>query len=482
MRFARHLPLLGRAVSIVALAGVLAVPISGQLADASSHREAPLISNDPAADDTDMYVFRSPDAPNTVTAIMNVWPYAAPAGGPNWQRFDENVLYSMHITQDGRNTESMRLDFRFRTDTRSGGTFLLNTGPVASIDDPNLNVRQFYSVDLVSRGRTTRLADNVPVAPPNVGVGSFPNYDAVANQAITAIPGIPGGKVFAGPRDDPFFVDLGATFDLLQIRPGAPGNKGGGIDALAGYNVLSVAVQLPISAVANSNCDVNNPADMNCVVGMWVTTSRQRTRVLEGESAPSVSGDWVQVSRLSAALVNEVVVPLAFKDVFNASEPKNDNPRFLGAVTDPEAGRLLNALYGLNVPPAPRNDLVTIFLTGIPGLNQPPGVNPAEIAHLNLATPVSASPNRMGVLGGDNQGYPNGRRLGDDVVDISLQAVAGGTPFTPAFNVAPNNQLGDGVDANDKPYLTSFPYVASPWPGYNGKQVAPATGAASSGQ
>src|SRR5436305_12899812 len=206
MHFGRHLPLLGRAVSIVALAGVLAVPIAGNFAGASSHREAPLISNDPAADDTDMYVFRSPDAPDTVTAIMNVWPYAAPAGGPNWQRFDDNVLYSMHITQDGRNTESIRLDFRFRTDVRSGNTFLLNTGPVSSIDDPNLNVRQFYSVDLVTSAGTTRIADNVPVAPPNVGVASFPNYDAVAAQAITATSGVPGGTVFAGPRDAPFLL------------------------------------------------------------------------------------------------------------------------------------------------------------------------------------------------------------------------------------------------------------------------------------
>ncbi len=451
---------------VLALAAILAVPLVGQLVGASSHREAPLISQDPAADITDMYVFRSPDAPETVTAIMNVWPYAQPNGGPNWYRFDENVRYSMNVTQDGGNEEDLRLDFRFRTDVRNGNTFLLNTGPVMSLDDPNLNVRQFYSVDLVAGGRTTRLGENIPVAPPNVGPKSFPDYDLVANQAITPIPAIPGGKVFAGPRDDPFFVDLGATFDLLTIRPGAPGNTGGGVDALSGYNVLSIAVQLPISAVVRPACTLSNSSDMNCVVGMWVTTSRPSTRVLRGEEAPTTSGDWVQISRLSAALVNEVVVPLAFKDVFNASEPKNDAPRFVPVVTDPEAARLLQALYGLDVPPAPRNDLVTIFLTGIPGLNQPPNVQGAEIAHLNLAVPVSAQPNRMGVLGGDNQGYPNGRRLGDDVVDISLQAVAGGTPFTPAFNKAPNNQLGDGVDANDKPFLATFPYVAAPYAGF----------------
>lgn len=464
-----------RIVALVALAALIAVPAVGHFAGASSHREAPLISQDPAADLTDMYVFRSPDAPDTVTAIMNVWPYGAPDGGPNWFRFDDNVRYSMNITQDGGNEADVRLDFWFKTVTQNGNTFLLNTGPVMSLDDPNLNVRQFYSVDLVAGGATTRIAENLPVAPPNVGAASFPNYDTVAAQAMVSVPGLAGWKMFAGPRDDPFFVDL-SLFDLLTIRPGAPGNAGGGVDSLAGYNVPTIAVQLPTSTVVRPACNLSNPTDMNCVVGMWTTTSRQSTRVLNGEMPPTNQGDWVQVSRLSAALVNEVIVPLAFKDVFNASEPKNDG-RFLSVVTDPEPARLLKALYGLDVPPTPRNDLVTIFLTGIPGLNQPPDVQPAEIAHLNLAVPVTANPNRMGVLGGDNQGYPNGCRLGDDVTDISLQAVAGGTPFTATQNKAPNNQLGDGVNQNDKPFLRSFPYVASPHQGsdYQQRRVEPRT-------
>lgn len=452
-----------QAVALVALAAVLVIPGAGYFAGASSHREAPLISQDPAADITDMYVFRSPDAPDTVTAVMNVWPFGHPDGGPNWYRFDDNVRYSMNITQDGGNEADVRLDFWFKTTTQNGNTFLLNTGPVRSLDDANLNVRQWYSVDVVAGGTATTIAENLPVAPPNVGAASFPDYDSVAAQAIVEVPGMHGWKLFAGPRDDPFFVDLN-LFDLLSIRPGPPGNRGGGIDSLAGTNVLTIAVQAPISAVVRPACNMGNPADVNCVVGMWTTTSRQATRVLNGEAAPTFDGPWVQVSRLSAALVNEVVVPLAFKDVFNASEPKNDG-RFLSVVTDPEPARLLKAIYGLDVPPTPRNDLVTIFLTGIPGLNQPPDVQPAEIAHLNLAVPVTANPNRMGVLGGDNQGYPNGRRLADDVTDISLQAVAGGTPFTAAQNVAPNNQLGDGVDQNDKPFLSTFPYVASPHQG-----------------
>ena len=450
--------------TLAVTAGLLMGTVVAPFVGASSHREAPLISNDPAADTTDMYVFRSPDAPNTVTAIMNVWPFGLPEQGPNWYLFDPNVRYSMHITQDGGNTEDVRLDFRFRTEIR-GELPLLNGGPITSLDDPEFLTRQFYSVDLVAGGQTTRLGENLPVPPPNIGPKTTPNYDQLASAAVVNIPSIPGGKVFAGPRDDPFFIDIGAAFDLLTIRPGAPGNMGGGLDNLAGYNVLSIAVQLPISAVVRPQCDINNPADMNCVVGMWITTSRQATRVLRGEEAPTASGDFVQVARQSAALVNELVVPTAMKDAFNASQPAND-ARFLPLVQDPIPAKLLNQLAGVPIPPAPRADIVTIFLTGIPGLNQPPDVQPAEIAHLNLAVPVTAQPNRLGVLGGDNQGYPNGRRLADDVTDITLRAAVGGTPFTPEFNVAPNNQLGDGVNQNDRPFLSSFPYVAAPHQGF----------------
>ncbi len=238
-----------------------------------------------------------------------------------------------------------------------------------------------------------------------------------------------------------------------------------GVDYLAGYNVLSIAVQVPIAAVARPECNLNDPSDMNCVVGMWITTSRPTTRVLRGESPPTSEGDFVQVSRMSAALVNELIVPTGMKDAFNASDPKNDG-RFLGLVQDPLPAQLLHQLFNLDVPPAPRDDIVTIFLTGIPGLNQPPNVQPAEIAHLNLAVPVSPNPNRLGLLGDDKQGYPNGRRLIDDVTDISFRASAGGTPFTPEFNKAPNNQLSDGVADNDVPFLPRFPYVAPPHDGF----------------
>jgi LysM repeat protein len=456
---------LARLGALVASAALLAVPLAAPFSGASSHREAPLISNDPAADITDMYVFRSPDAPDTVTAVMNVWPFQFPEGGPNWYLFDPAVRYSFHITNDGDADEEIRVDFRFRTETRNPNTWLYNTGPVNNLDDETLNQRQFYSVDLVAGGQTTRLGEDLPVAPFNVGPKSFPNYERVANQAIVNIPSIPGGKVFVGPRDDPFYIDIGAAFDLLNIRR-PPGNQGGGVDNLAGYNVNSLVLQVPIAAIVRPECNLGDPTDMDCVVGMWLTTSRPAQRVLRGEDAPETRGDLVQVSRLSAALVNELVVPRQFKDVFNASDPKNDE-RFLAVVQDPEPARNINQIFGIAVPPAPRQDIVTIFLTGIPGLNQPPDVEPAEIAHLNLAVPVNPQPNRMGLLGGDMQGYPNGRRLGDDVTDILLQASAGGTPFTPDFNVAPNNQLGDGVNQNDRPFLNTFPYLALPHSGFD---------------
>ena len=448
-------------------AGLLFGSLASPLATASSHREGPLISQDPAADTTDMYVFRSPDAPDTVTAIMNVWPFGEPAGGPNWFLFDPNVRYSMHFTNDGDADEEIRLDFRFRTEIR-GNLPLLNGGPVTSLDDPNLLTRQFYSVDLVAGGQTTRLGENLPVPPPNIGPKSLPNgYAPIAEQAVKEF-GLGGGargKVFAGPRDDPFFVDLGAAFDLLNADRGIPVGARPGFDYLAGYNVLSIAVQVPIGAVVRPECNLNDPADMDCVVGMWITTSRPATRVLRGENPPTTEGDWVQVSRLSAALVNELVVPTGSKDVFNASDPKNDG-RFLGLVQDPIPAKLLQSLFNLDVPPAPREDIVTIFLTGVPGLNQPPNVQPAEIAHLNLAIPVSHEPSPLGLLGGDKQGYPNGRRLADDVTDITLRAAAGGTPFTPQYDKAPNNQLSDGVDHNDRPFLPTFPYLATPHEGF----------------
>lgn len=451
------------------LAAVIGLTVLAQSnlpnAGASSHREAPLISQDPAADATDFYMFVSPDKPDTVTMIANYNPFEDPAGGPNFYHFGDDVLYRINIDNNADAKPDIWYDFQFTTTTKNPATFLYNTGPITSTLSPNLNVAQTYSVTLYKSDAVTGtvIGKDLQVPPNNVGPASTPNYDALAQSAVYDLNGT---QVFAGQRDDPFFVDLGATFDLLTIRPGAPGNKGGGNDDLAGANVQTIAIQVPISQLT---------APPRTGLGGWTTAYRRGTRVLDGKGGQTGSGDWVQVSRLDLPLVNEVVVPLAFKDYWNASLPEGD-AIFLDGVTKPEVPKLLTALYGLKVPPEPRNDLVAIFLTGIPGLNQPNDVKPAALLRLNTATPpASFSPsngtamffgNRCGVLGGDNAGFPNGRRLSDDVVDIALQAMAGGTPFTPEFNVAPNNQLGDGVDENDVPFLATFPYVAPPHSGF----------------
>ena len=465
-----------RAVAVVATAALLAVALVPPLSGASSHREAPMISQDPAADATDFYAFRSPDAPTTATLIANYYPFQDPAGGPNFYRFGDDVLYRINVDDNGDNVVDQMFDFRFTTVVRSGNTFLYNTGAVNSLNDPNLNIYQTFTVTRTySNGNSSQICSGI-VPPNNIGPKSTPNYAALAaSSVVTCTDGI---KAFAGQRDDPFYADLGATFDLLTIRPGAPGNKGGGKDDLSGYNVLSIALQIPIAKLTNNGVAPTDPAADFAVIGTWTTSYRQATRVLNGNGTVTGSGNWVQVSRLGAPLVNEVVVPVGAKDLWNSSQPSGDG-QFLAGVTDPEAARLLKAIYGIDIPPTPRNDLVAIFLTGIPGLNKPQYVKASEELRLNLATPVTATPNRMGVLGGDNQGFPNGRRLGDDVIDIALQAVAGGTPFTPAQNKSPNNQLGDGVNANDVPFLGSFPYVGTPGQGfdhtYPGHRLEPVT-------
>ena len=444
---------------------------------ASSHREAPMITEDPTADATDVYVFRSPDAPNTVTLVANYVPFAASQGGPNFFRFSDNVLYEILIDNNGDAKEDVTYQFRFRTETRNGNTFLYNTGQITSIDDADLNVRQFYTVTRVEgnrrSGTSRQIGGTFQVAPWNVGPRSTPNYDAnLATPAIGTLPNN-GGRVFAGPRDDPFFVDLGSVFDLLALRPiqtlhliNQPGNAAG-VDGLKGYNVMSIVLQVPIADV------VQNAS--NQIIGVWSTASRSRVTVrapgltpVQNISAPT------QVSRLGMPLVNEVVVPLAFKDFFNSSEPSGDlplfnaNETFRNRVLDPETAKLVPVLYpGVTVPAAPRNDILSVFLTGLDGLNKPANVVPAEMIRINLGTPVTASPNRLGALAGDNGGFPNGRRLADDIVDIELRVVAG--VLVANFNKEPNNLLTDGVDANDKLFLTSFPYLASPHQGYESK-------------
>jgi hypothetical protein len=322
------------------------------------------------------------------------------------------------------------------------------------------------------------------VPPSNVGPKSTPNYESLSNAAIRSVG--TDAKVFAGQTDDAFFVELGGLFDLLTIRK-LPGNAGGGVDGLKGYNAQSIALQVPINQLTKNKTKPTQVSDPNAVVGVWSTTSRRTTTVLRAEdpNATRSDGNWVQVSRLGMPLVNEVVNPLVAKDVWNYSKPRND-AQFGNYVANPELARLLNGLYGIKVPPqadfgvacpttntnatpCQRDDLLAIFLTGIPGLNKPAVVKPSEQMRLNVAVAPAQNPNPLGVVAGDNAGYPNGRRLADDVTDISIKAVAGAA--YPLFHAeyVPDPlaaQLGDGVDANDKPFRTSFPYLALPFDGF----------------
>jgi hypothetical protein len=437
---------------------------SGQTS-ASSHREAPMISDDPAADNTDVYAFVSPDKPDTVTVVASFWPFEEPVGGPNYFKFDPNVLYEIHVDNVGDAKSHITYQFRFNTKVGNGNTFLYNTGAIESIDSANWNVKQFYSVTRMDEGKATVLGENLKTPPVNIGAPSTPNYEALSNAAISSLSD--GSMVWAGQSDDPFFVDLN-VFNLLQVRK-LPGNAGGGVDGLKGYNVQTIALQIPMARLAKSGAKPSGATDPNAVVGVWSTTSRQATRVLKGDGTLAGSGDWVQVSRLGMPLVNEVVAPLAAKDLFNSSKPEND-AQFLPAVLDPEMGKLLNAIYKVQVPPAPRDDLVAIFLTGIPGVTQPPTstLKPSEQLRLNMGIPPSAQPNSLGVVGGDAAGFPNGRRLADDVTDVALKVVAGAAYplFHPDFKAdALAAQLGDGVDANDAAFRSTFPYVALPWSG-----------------
>jgi hypothetical protein len=446
---------------------------------ASSHREAPLISADPLADNTDVYAFVSPDAPDTVTMIANWIPLEAPGGGPNFYKFGDDVLYRIKIDNDGDADDDIVYEFRFTTRIQNRQTFLYNTGPIASLDDPNFNVRQTYTVTRIDRHGRHVLGDNLTTPPVNVGARSTPNYDALADAAVHTLPD--GSRVFAGQRDDPFFVDLGSVFDLLGLRPFnaahlIPLPPAPGVDGLKGLNTHTIAIQVPKHRLTHDGSLGTDAANPRSIIGVYSTTLRRRLRIdpdrddrrggHDWDRDDDRGDDWVQVSRLGMPLVNEVVIPLGKKDRFNASDPRDDQ-QFASLVLNPEPARLIPVLYPVvHVPTAPRNDLVAIFLTGIAGLNQPAHVRPSEMIRLNMAIPPSASPNRLGLLAGQLDGFPNGRRLGDDIVDIEVRALAGATPFTPAFNVAPNNLLGDGVDANDKTFLANFPYVASPFPGY----------------
>ena len=420
---------------------------------ASSHREAPLISGDPQADNTDVYAFMAPDNPDLVTIVASYIPFEDPAGGPNFYRFGDNVLYEIKIDNNGDGVEDISYQFRFNSFVRNPETFLYNTGPMRSAYDPNRNMYQTYTVARVENGRTVGMTGPLQTMFDNVGAASVPDYAGITGQAggIHEGPQNDGtvGRVFAGQTDDPFFLDL-RVFDLLY---GANLSEAG-TDSLAGFNVHSIALQVPKRSLKASSP----------VLGIWATASRPATTTRQAGSEAS-NGAFVQVSRLGMPLVNEVVLPVGQKDKWNGSKP-SDDAQFLTYVTNPEVPRLLQLIYNIPAPATPRNDLVQVFLTGVPGLNQPAGVRPSEMIRLNTDITPTAAPARLGVLAGDTSGFPNGRRLTDDVIDITLQVAVGVLGGV-------RSSLGDGVDRNDVPFRSTFPYLAAPHSGGNPWKLNP---------
>jgi hypothetical protein len=440
-------------------AALAALAIAVPLSFGSSHREAPLTSIDPTGDDTDTYAFTAQDAPDSLTIVGNWVPFEDPAGGPNFYKFDDNAHYYLNIDNTGDGVADVRYLFDFDTKVRNPNSFLYTNGqPIESVDSPNRNVIQTYSVTRVAKGHSQVIARNVPTPPSNVGPKTVPNYEQVQAGAIKDLPG--GGKVFAGQREDPFFAALGRIFDTVNLTGAGLGNQGGGVDDLAGYAVQSVVLQVPETDLTRDGKPVADEGAGNAVVGVWASTERQAISV-----TGTGHGRYTQISRLGNPLVNEVIIPLGQKDRFNRTQPKDDATNYGKYVLEPELAAALNALFPgqVNAPEKNRTDIVQAVLQGVPGLNAFPGAagkNATDTLKINLGTPPTASPNRLGVLAGDNAGYPNGRRLTDDVVDIDLQVVAGALKD----NKVP---LGDGVNQNDVQYLSEFPYVAPPKPGAN---------------
>jgi Domain of unknown function (DUF4331) len=438
----------------VALAATTLRPGSGE---ASSHREAPLTSADPQIDNTDFYAFRSPDAPNTVTLISNWIPFEEPAGGPNFYHFAEGTRYDLKIDNDGDAKPDVIYRYTFDTHYANKDSFIFNNGPVTSLGDENLLIYQTYDLHRIKAGNDpVRLINNKRVVPSNVGETSMPDYGSLWDAGIKTF--ADGSSMsFAGQADDPFFLDL-RVFDLLY---GGDFMEAGD-DTLAGFNVNTIALQIPRSRLAKGSDVSENP-----VVGMWATASRRSTRVNTDNGKLKDKGPWVQVSRLGNPLVNEVVIPVGQKDRWNASKPIDDG-QFASYVVEPELPELVEAVYpsvpapdtcGNADPPRCRDDLVDVFLKGLAGLNKPPGVTPSEQLRLNLTTPVCSSGcSTLGVIDGDTQGFPNGRRLDDDVVDIALQVVEGELVGNP-------NTLSDAVQENDVEFGSSFPYLGMPWAG-----------------
>jgi hypothetical protein len=453
----------------------------------SSHREAPEISKDPVADSTDLYAFVSPDRPDTVTLIANYIPLQEPAGGPNFYSFGDDVLYEIHVDNDGDGQPDVSYQFRFETKFTTPTSFLYNTGPIGSLGDPNWNSKQFYSVRRRDRWGSHDLGHHLACPPCNVGVLSTPDYEA--NLGRPAVHSLDHGiKVFAGQRAEEFYVDLGSIFDLGNLRPLEEANVFGkaaglksapGVNATNNLNVHSIAIQVPTSQLTGKSP----------TIGVWTTASRQRVHVSAETGGPGLdSGPFTQVSRLGNPLFNEVIVPLGEKDFWNRQPPSRDK-QFAKYVAKPELAGLLPVLYpgafphlaALDTAGTARADLEAILLTGIPsglitGFTNFTGTVQADMLRLNTSIPPTptSSPkfSILGLIGGDPAGFPNGRRVTDDVVTIELRAIAGKVfPLIDHTYVvdAVVDSVTDGLtgtSVSSQP-LNKFPYLGVPYDGYH---------------
>ena len=460
----------------------------------SSHREAPEISKDPVADSSDLYAFVSPDNPDTVTIIANYVPLQLPSSGPNFFEFGDDVLYEIHIDSNGDARPDLTYQFRFRTELRNNNTFLYNTGQIESLDDPDWNRRQFFSVTRVdAHGKSTVLHSKLPCPPCNVGRISIPHYEKLADDAVAKLK--TGEKVFAGQRADAFFVDLGAIFDLGTLRPfenkHLVGQKlfnyaGKAVNATDKLNVHSIAIQIPLNLVRRGGSKKVRERDPGAVIGVWTTASRRQVEVRQGDKKNNdvEVGPQVQVSRLGNPLVNEVIIPMAQKDLFN-SLPPSDDKRFAKFVEKPELAGLLPVLYPglfdnlakLNKAGTARADLVAVLLTGIPdglidNFQNTTGAVQADMLRLNTAIPPTKDPKAFGLLAGDLAGFPNGRRIEDDVVSISIRAIAGVTFALVDATFKPDAAAGvveQGLsikNVSSKP-LNKFPFLGTPFDGFD---------------
>jgi hypothetical protein len=451
-RFRRTAIASGAAVALAAglFAGLGPVP-----GGASSHREAPLVSADPQVDGTDLYAFVSPDAPDSVTLISDWLPFEEPAGGPNFYAWAEGVNYDINIDNDGDARAEVIYRWRFTNHYRNTDTFLYNTGVVESLDDPDLNFYQTYDLyRITTASRRRLLVDDGISVPSNVGAASMPDFEALVNDGVYEA-GCDMCMAWAGQADDPFYLDL-RVFDLLY---GLDFSEVGD-DTLAGFNMHAVALQVPKE-------ELTDGGDGSGIVGIWTTAQRRSVRVQRSDGSQKFKGKFVQVSRLGMPLVNEVVVPVGTKDFFNASKPPGDYV-YLPKVLDPELPHLIFAIYGIEIPdctegpPINRDcDLVPVFLTGLEGLNKPPVVEASEMLRLNTNIPpcepgTCPEYSRLGVIDGDLAGFPNGRRLADDTIDVALRVVEG--VLIPGHDPRADD-LGDFVDANDLEFGSSFPYL-----------------------